>query len=156
MEKVKKFDAELKEMYRYEFLINKILWVAFTVIGEILMMLPAEPFRISILLAAPSWMFLLGVHFYLRPYMFVTESGKAVSIYQKLAWMPVSKKEIWSVRKEYLNKYCRKVLVIAIILHLVGALVNHSVSIFDLLYPVGSVLIVWGICHINLMLSRFC
>lgn len=134
MEAVKTFDREWKKHNSWNFLMYRVCCILFSGLGASLMFIPVEkndlyPFVWSLILL--SW----GLHFHLMPYLRYTEEGREVSIYEKLKWMPVSRKDIYKVRREYLAKYCLKAGAAVLILQQIGAGLSKSFGIFNLLAP---------------------
>lgn len=153
MDKIKAFDEEIAKMYDYEGMMSKILYVMFAFFASVCMIFPfggAKEDRIM------AWMAFclanMSVFQYLQPFMVV---GKT-SIYEKLKWLPVSKKEIREVRMGYLNKYCLKLFVIGVGLQQAASLLNHSFGLKSLLYPMILYLLVWlgGAVQIRLGFKR--
>ncbi len=98
---------------------RRVCLVLFYSIGSCLMLLP---FGSSAWALVSSVMLFLGaMHFYIAPYMRCVENGKSVSLYVKLKWMPVSKREFLAVRRGYLRKFCVGTGVFLWILQQIGA-----------------------------------
>lgn len=136
MEAVKAFDREWKRHNSWDFLMSRVCCILFSVFGSGIMLIPIEkderyPFIWSLLLLI--W----AVDFYIRPYLRYTEDGRAVGIYEKLKWMPVSRKDILKVRREYLAKFCLKVGAVILVLQQIGACLSRSWWIFNLLAPIA-------------------
>lgn len=89
----------------------------------------------------------MAVWTYMMQKMFVTENKKSCSIYEKLKYAPVSKKEIRWVRIEYLIKFLKIPFVVAMLAQLLGAwLINHEIGIANVVYP----LLAQGVCPLAL------
>lgn len=66
----------------------------------------------------------------------VTENGKQKSIYQKLKYLPVDKKEIWHVRIEYVVKFLKTPIIVALVAQVIGAWAfNGRIGIENIIYP---------------------
>ena len=141
MKKIETFDAELKEQYKYEFLISKVLWIILVGLGTFLMLIPVQAIWEESLLFIGVMLPMAGTSFWLRPYMVIPENGKIVSVFQKLQWSPISKKEIRQARIKYVSEFCLKVLVAAMLLQQIGSALSGMFGIASLLFPI----IVWGL-----------
>ncbi|MCM1256860.1 MAG: hypothetical protein NC307_03305 [Roseburia sp.] len=155
MEAVKAFDREWKKQNSWDFLMSRVCKILFSLCGAGLMFIPVEKndwhsFVWSLILLV--W----AMHFQIRPYMRYTEEGSEVSIYEKLKWMPVSRKDIFKVRREYLAKFCLKVGAVTLALQQIGACLSHSWEIFNLLAPVALAILLFllGIFDIDRNLRR--
>ncbi len=141
MKKIEAFDAELKEQYKYEFLMSKVLWIILVGLGTFFMLIPVQAIWEESLFLIGVMLPMAGTSFWLRPYMVITEKGKIISVFQKLKWTPISKKEIRVARIKYVSEFCLKVLVVAMILQQISAALSGTFGIVSLLYPI----IVWGL-----------
>jgi len=148
MKKIEKFDAELREQYKYEFLMSKVLWFILGGIGTFFMLIPVQAIWEESLLLIGVVLPMAGTSFWFRPYMMITEKGKIVSVFQKLKWSPISKKEICMARIKYVSEFCLKVLVIAMLFQQIGSALSGTFGIASLLYPV----IVWGLIWLSQMI----
>ena len=150
MEKVKKFDTELRKQYSYQFLMSKVVYGIFFVVGSIMMCIPFTDSKEMELLIIPVMLFSWGVILYLSPYMIIHENGISCSVYEKLKWMPILKKEIRRIRIGYLNQICIKIGILSFLLQQIGALLEKNWKFSNLFYPVGTILVVWllGVCYI--------
>lgn len=136
MEAVKAFDREWKRHNSWSFLMNRTCNILFFVLGAGLMLIPVERNDLDCFV----WAFILlswAMHFHITPYLRYTEEGREVNIYEKLKWMPVSKKNIFKVRREYLGSFCLRAGIAALILQQIGAALSKSWGIFNLLAPVA-------------------
>lgn len=145
MKRIEAFDAELREQYKYEFLMSKVLWIILVGLGTFFMLIPVREIWEESLLFIGVMLPMAGTSFYLRPYMMIAESGKQVSIYQKLKWSPISKQEIRKARMKYMSEFCLKVLVVAMILQQISSALSGTFGIASLLYPI----IVWGLIWLS-------
>lgn len=140
MEKVRKFDEELRKVCADAFLGNRILTCIFGGIGSIFMLLPwdmllYEGDNIDGIILWMEFCFpASAVLFYLTAYQRITEGGKTVSIYQKLEYMPVTKAEIRKVRCEYLRRFCLRYGAICFFMQQAVALLHHSFGLVSILY----------------------
>ena len=149
MEAVRKFDVEWKKQNAWEFLMRRVCLVLFYSIGSCLMLLP---FGSSAWALVRSVMLFLGaMHFYIAPYMRCVENGKSVSLYVKLKWMPVSKREFLAVRRGYLRKFCVGTGVFLWILQQIGACLACTWGAENALFPLAftAALYLVGIFDIN-------
>lgn len=150
MDKIRAFDEELTKIYDYENMMTMLMSVMFIFFTGICMLFPAEAmgkeFKIVAFMA--FGMGNMSVFQHLYPYMVV---GKK-SIYERLKWMPVSRREIREVRMGYLNQYCFKIFVIGFSLQQVAALLHRSFGVKSLLYPIVIYLLVWlgGVIQIRI------
>lgn len=136
MEQVKKFDEIYKKQESYNFLMFKIVKYLGIILGIFLMMIPIS--EGGVVIAFYSFACIgMGVTFYLRSYMVVFEDGKAVSIYKKLKWLPVSKKDIMKVRAGYLKDIMVKISAIVLAEQIIGLLLSETFTIFNMLYVIG-------------------
>lgn len=145
MDKVKKFDEELKNIYQEAFFFQKFLSIMFFGLGIMIMMIPVDlkdGFRLFMVQSVCVGT--LGVLQYMQVYMSVTENNKRVSIYKKMAFMPVSKAEIRKVRCGYLNRICMKVGTAMFVVQQISSLLNHSMGIVSVLYAAACVAFMWG------------
>lgn len=145
MKKIETFDAELREQYKYEFLMSKVLWFILGGIGTFFMLIPVQEIWEDSLLLIGFVLPMAGTSFWLRPYMVIAEKGKIVSVFQKLKWSPISKKEICMARIKYISEFCLKGLVAALILQQIGSALSGTFGIVSLLYPV----IVWALIWLS-------
>lgn len=160
MDKVRKFDEELIHLNKNAHIMMKVLAYLFCGLGLMFMLLPAgevhdagevnflnlldssifvlgtegmktEGFRLVILYAG----FLCGVGewYYLMMYQRVQEGNRQISIYKKLAYMPVAKAEIRKVRYAYINRFCARLGIIAFILQGAASLLSHSFGLLSVL-----------------------
>ena len=110
------------------------------------------PFGSSAWALVSSVMLFLGaMHFYIAPYMRCVENGKSVSLYVKLKWMPVSKREFLAVRRGYLRKFCVGTGVFLWILQQIGACLACTWGAENALFPLAftAALYLVGIFDIN-------
>lgn len=142
MEAVRKFDEGLKKLYSYEILMGKVVWIFCVIIVCLMMLLPIQEGMHEICVVLQI-LLLIGVNMYMQPFVVVYENRKAVSIYQKLKWLPVEKREIQAVRRSYLNAFVGKVLIACLILQQAGAWLNGGWYIGNVLYPAGICAFAW-------------
>lgn len=150
METVKAFDREWKKHNSWKFLMYRVCCILFSVFGAGIMLVPVE--RDDWSMAVWSFILLIwAVHFHIAPYLKVMEEGKEVNIYEKLKWMPVSKREVFAVRREYLAVFCLKAGAVMVVLQQIGACLSHNWGILNLLFPITETffLFLLGIFDIN-------
>ena len=150
MERVREFDQEMRKIYENEYMGGEMVAIMCAVLGSLLVPFPfgglkddsGIPFYFTILL------YIYSVAFYMKPYLVV--EGKP--IVQILKWMPVTKKEIYAVRMEYLNRRCAILFAIGLILHQIVPLCQHTFGIKSILEVVFVYFIVWlfGVAQIYL------
>lgn len=117
-----------------------VKWIYIVFVG-ILMAIPYEA-EWSLILSFFS-LNSMAVWIYMLQKIKVTEDGKMHSIYEKLKYLPVSKKEIQWVRIEYLIEFLKIPLIVAVVAQLAGAwLSNHAIGVANVLYP----LLTQGVC----------
>lgn len=143
MEAVKKFDEELKKLYSYEMLMGKVVRILTSILGCGLMILPIQEAGMHEIFYIAPMLIAMGINIYMQPFMVVYENRKAVSIYQKLKWLPVEKREIQAVRRSYLNAFVGKILIACLVLQHLGAWISGSWCIGNVLYPVGVCAFAW-------------
>lgn len=148
MKRIEAFDAELREQYKYEFLLSKMLWIILVGLGTFFMLIPVNAMWEESLLYIGVVLPMAGTSFYLRPYMEIAEGGKQVSIYQKLKWSPISKTEIRKARIKYASNFCLRFFLVAMFLQQISAALSGTFGIASLLYPV----IVWGLIWLTQMI----
>ena len=141
--KIDAFDVALRAQYKYDFMIGKFLWILLMGICMLMMLIPFEANWEESLVLVTLLPAELGVFLYLRSYLIVTDGGKQVSIYQKLKWVPVSRKEIRFSRVKYLNAFCLKFFVASMLMQQLTSFVGGSFGIASLLYPIIFWLLIW-------------
>lgn len=159
MDKVRKFDEELIHLNKNAHIMSKVLAYLFCGLGLMFMLFPAgaaqdagevnflsllgsifargtegmktEGFRLVVLYAG----FLCGIGewYYLMMYQRVQEGNQQISIYKKLAYMPVAKAEIRKVRYGYVNRFCARLGITAFILQAAASLLSHSFGLLSVL-----------------------
>lgn len=149
IEQIKSFDRMRKKLEDYHFLMYSIGKFIFLFCGCALMLVPVSDvdptiFGISI--------YLLGMSaiFHLSPYEVVKEKEKNTSIYEKCKWLPVSRKDIRKVRREYLFHFSVKMGIVALLCQLFGAALSGKVGFWNVAYPVLVWLLVLGIGNLDI------
>lgn len=147
MEKVKALDQELQRIYKDEMWGSQFVSILLIAIIMILMICPFEEAAPGVLIPQLG-ISCMSVYYYLRPYMVV----EGVSVFQKLKWMPVTRKEICAVRMEYLNRRCRILFIIGMLLHQIGALGFHTFGWKSIVEVMAFYFVIWlfGVCQIYL------
>lgn len=141
--KIEAFDTALREQYKYEFLISKFLWILLMGIGMLMLLIPFKAIWEESILYIVFLLVEMGTFWYIRSYLIVTDGGKQVSIYQKLKWTPVSRKEIRLSRVKYLSTFCLKFFVASMLMQQMTSFVGGSFGIGSLLYPIIFWLLIW-------------
>lgn len=141
MERVREFDQEMRRTYENEYMGGEAGAIIFAVLGSLLVLFPFGGFRddSGIPFYFTIFFYIYSIVFYMKPYLVV--EGKP--IVQILKWMPVTKKEIYAVRMEYLNRRCAILFAIGLILHQIVPLCQHTFGIKSILEVVFVYFIVW-------------
>ena len=115
--------------------VEKLFTGFFIVILAMIMLFPYDSGNKGVALSFLGFG-ILPVSLALGPKVNVTENGKQKSIYQKLKYLPISKKEIRRVRMEYVVKFLRIPLMVALAAQLIGAWAfNGRIGIENIIYP---------------------
>lgn len=150
MERVKKFDEEIRKMYENEFLNAEILGIFFAIFGNILIIIPLEyNDENGIVFLCTIMLLCYSIIYYMRPYLVVEEN----TIYEKLKWMPITRKEIQTTRMIYLNRRCTILFLIGMVLHQIVPLCSGTFGIRSIMEVVVVYLGVWvsGVLEIYLV-----
>ncbi len=139
MEAVKAFDLEWKKQNSYYFLMYRFITILLTTLGICTMFIPIDKTEIVRTSINPLLLLIWGMHCHLAPYLTCVEEGKSISIYEKLKWMPVAKRRIQAVRREYMIKFCVKAGAAMFIVQQIGGILDGSWGIFNVLYPLWEV-----------------
>ena len=153
MDRVKKFDRMLEKIENYKFVMSKFVMYLCLVLGCSWMLIPlnrGEPFFWLI----SYYIIFFGIACYLKSYGC---AEKGTSIYMVLRWMPVDKKEIYKVRREYLDRLVLKVAIVIFLLQQVGALLDHSWNVWNIVYPLAIAGLIWlsGVLNIKMAMRVF-
>ena len=153
MDRVKKFDRMLEKIEDYKFVMSKFVMYLCLVLGCSWMLIPlnrGEPFFCLI----SYYIIFFGIACYLKSYGC---AEKGTSIYMVLRWMPVDKKEIYKVRREYLDRLVLKVAIVIFLLQQVGALLDHSWNVWNIVYPLAIAGLIWlsGVLNIKMVMRVF-
>ena len=153
MDRVKKFDRMLEKIENYKFVMSKFVMYLCLVLGCSWMLIPlnrGEPFFWLI----SYYIIFFGIACYLKSYGC---AEKGTSIYMVLRWMPVDKKEIYKVRREYLDRLVLKVAIVIFLLQQVGALLDHSWNVWNIVYPLVIAGLIWlsGVLNIKMAMKVF-
>jgi hypothetical protein len=135
-ELLKEFD---KELFTYT---GQIAWFLPGMISFIVLILGAIPVsensRFSILYMIYLVAFL--VIYILFPYEYCNEflkrQKKTDIIYNKLKYIPISRKNFICVRMEYLFKYLWKLCLIELVIHVIISIASRSFHVVDYIYVV--------------------
>ena len=150
MEKVRAFDSELWKLYEYEIQMNRLVCYFFGFFAAVIMIF-ATTMEFGMLSGLPVVMYMMAVTFYLRPFVTVSERrSEFISIYEKLRYAPVSKREIVAVRLEYLRRYCIPMSIVNLLMGLLGMLIEKQWKPFVILYTLGvsGVVVLTGAAYI--------
>ena len=153
MDRVKKFDRMLEKIENYKFVMSKFVMYLCLVLGCSWMLIPlnrGEPFFWLI----SYYIIFFGIACYLKSYGC---AEKGTSIYMVLRWMPVDKMEIYKVRREYLDRLVLKVAIVIFLLQQVGALLDHSWNVWNIVYPLAIAGLIWlsGVLNIKMVMRVF-
>lgn len=144
IEQIKSFDRMRKKLDDYQFLLYSIGKFLFLFCGCVLMIVPVSEgdlkfYGLSICLLS------ISAIFHLSPYQVVKEKEKTIGIYEKCKWLPVSRKDIRKVRREYLFHFSVKMGIVVLLCQLFGAALAGKVGFWNVAYPVLVWLFVLGI-----------
>ena len=152
MERIKEFDRLYRETEKDWMVVNTMMNCILKPIIFIAMMLPIQLFTWddSYLFSSMSMLLIIIIVIQMQQYVQIKENGKIVSIYEKLEYIPISKKDIFMARLQYLGKEWRRCMLLALIAQLIGAGFNHKVSIWNFIYigAYGVILFLIGFCYI--------
>lgn len=153
MDRVKKFDRMLEKIEDYKFVMSKFVMYLCLVPGCFWMLIPFNV-KEPIFNMLSYYIIFLGISCFFRSYA-CTEKG--ISIYMVLRWMPVDKKEIYKVRREYLDRLVLKVAIVIFVLQQAGALLNHSWNVWNIVYPLATAGLIWlsGVLYIKMVMRIF-
>lgn len=154
MDRVKKFDRMLEKIEDYKFVMSKFVMYVCLVLGCFWMLMPfnrEEPFFWMI----SYYIIFFGVSCYLNSY--ASMENKGTSIYMVLRWMPVEEKVIYKVRREYLDRLVLKVTIVIFVLQQIGALLDHSWNLWNIVYPLAIAGLIWlsGVLNIKMAMKVF-
>lgn len=145
IEQIKKFDVKLKKLDDYNVLMMNLAKYLFLFFGCVFMVMPASDKDFGLAFAAPALYFLdMAMIFHLSPYLQIKDKGKQIPIYEKLKWMPVSKKDVIKVRQSYLLQFCIKVGIIIFFGQQLGALLSGCFNLMNICYPIVMWLLLVG------------
>lgn len=150
-EQILAFDRELIECDPDRTIAMKVLYMIMGVLGCFVMVFPFDPkvesdWSIFYILA---WMFLgMSVIFRLQPYISIGNQGRICTL---LSYIPVDKALFCQVRRQYLCRYLIKVGILCFLFQQLGALFDHSWSIWNLIYPAATLLFLYlaGLAYIG-------
>lgn len=138
MDRIRKFDEELKNTFADEFFIARLGGGLLCCIGMLMMLFPVQ---MAMLLGCAICA--NGVCQWMLPYLRLREGDQTVSIYKKLEFMPVTKAQIRKVRCGYLNRLCICLGTAAFFMQQGVALFNHSFGIVSVLFAAAWAVLVW-------------
>lgn len=153
MDRVKKFDRMLEKIEDYKFVMSKFVMYLCLVLGCSWMLIPLNRGE-SFFWLISYYIIFFGIACYLKSYGC---AEKGTSIYMVLRWMPVDKKEIYKVRREYLDRLVLKVAIVIFLLQQVGALLDHSWNVWNIVYPLAIAGLIWlsGVLNIKMVMRVF-
>lgn len=145
MDKVRRFNEILKKKEEQQFLMMRVVQIIFFALGGMMMFMPFDVEELYIGIFFPVYLLGMGLVFTLQPYMYIKEGQQLINIYKLLEFMPVSRNDIYKVRKEYLNGICKKILVAYVVCQLITAVLMKEFTIFTILYPAAMTAGLWGL-----------
>ena len=95
-----------------------------------------------------AWLFLgMAVLCRMQPYIYV--AGERISA--MLAYVPADRALMRRVRRQYLRRYLQKLGAVCLVLQQFGAFVDGTWSFWNLIYPVGMILLLYlaGLAYIG-------
>ncbi len=143
MDRIREFDELYKDVDKDWMVANTVMNCIFVPLIFMLFMLPVDAFEgddRSVLIMSAILPCIL-CSFKITGYVQIKDNGKLSNIYEKLKYIPISKKEIFMVRLNYLWKEWRKCLVIIFIAQMLGAIIAQHISIWNFVYIAATGLI---------------
>ncbi|MGN1032168.1 MAG: hypothetical protein ACI4PU_01790, partial [Intestinibacter sp.] len=142
-EKIKEFDKLLFRINPEQMRLSYALWLGVACV--LFMIMPVEEFKIEGLniqgIFFRGIFILFSTYTYMKSYVYIKEPRGDASIYKKLNYCPISKKDIVKMRFAYLVKYSFRISIILIIINCIFCLsYYHYVNINSFLYPIFIVL----------------
>lgn len=143
--KVKKFDKLLFEIKREQggLIGIWVMWIA--LVGIFFVFSPAVEFGMNGFYVQGIFFrgifVLFSTYSYMKSYVCIKESGNDISIYKKLKYCPISKKDIIIMRFIYLVRYTFMISIILIIVNCISCMQCYRyIKIGSIIYPVFLVL----------------
>lgn len=154
MEQVKNFDKMLEKIENYDFVMSKFVMYLCLSLGCFWMIVPLEE-KDTFLWMTSYYIFSIGIYCYLKPYLHIGK--EKTPVFYVLSWMPVEANEIYKVRQEYLSRMILKITVVSFSLQQVGAVLNHSWGIWNIVYPLVIAGLVWlsGVLYLKMVMKVF-
>lgn len=116
--------------------VTKFCIILFEVFVTLIMLIPYEKGDVQVYVLCGLVLAPWPVQMHLAPYLHVTENGKTCSIYEKLRYLPVDRKELWRVRMEYLLRFLRIPFLCGMLAQLLGCLLaGQGITIGNIVYP---------------------
>lgn len=116
--------------------VAKFFIILFEVLITLIMLIPYERGDIKVHAICGLTLVPWPIQMYLAPYLHVTENGKVRSIYEKIRYLPVERKELWRVRMEYLLRFLRIPFLCGMLAQLLGCLLaGQGITIGNILCP---------------------
>lgn len=143
MQRIQSFDKELATADEEKMFAYKFLHIFMAIFGTFLMVFPVGPAADPDLkvIHVLAWLFLgMAAIFRMQPYVLVVGMGRISEI---LAYAPVNQKLMRQVHQKSLRRYLRKLGVVCLAAQQLGALLDGVWSIWNLLYPVGTILFLY-------------
>lgn len=150
MDKVREFDKVLKEKEEQRFLMMRVVQIIFFGLSGMMMFLPFDSSEVYISIIFPWYLLGMGVVFSLQPYMDIKDGQKLIKIYKYLEYMPVEKEDIFKVRREYLNRMCKKIGIAYVVCQCITAALMKEFNVVTILYPVAMTGCVWLMGLVNI------
>lgn len=138
LKKVREFDKELRKLYDYDFLMARYLGWFLCVMGAMCTMCTMPEVgsdKLDATSLVPFVIDSMAITVYFRPYLSVNESGSFVPIYEKLRYMPVTRRDIALVRMKYLNEFCVRMLLLHLVAGQFAMLFETKWHLLSIVYP---------------------
>lgn len=130
--------------------VTKFVMILFEVLITLVMLIPYEKSDIKIYAICALCLTPWPIQMYLSPYLHVTEHGKIYSVYEKLRYLPVERKEIWRVCMGDLLRFLRIPFLCGMLAQLSGCLLaGQKIGMGNILCP----LLVTGVVPLLIGLS---
>lgn len=155
MERIREFDELYKDVDKDWMVTNTLMNCIFMPLMFMIFMLPIDEFvgenRITLLMSVMVLCTLSSAK--ISRYVQIKDNGKLSNIYDKLKYIPISQKDIFMVRLNYLWKECKKCLIIIFIAQMFGAIVYQHISIWNFVYVIVGGLIFF-LCGLSYLLPK--
>lgn len=155
MDRIKEFDELYKEVDKDWMVVNTLMNCIFMPLLFMVFMLPIDEFvgdnKITLLTSVMVLCVLCSTK--LTRYVQIKDNGKVSNIYEKLKYIPISQKDIFMVRLNYLWKECKKCLIVMFVAQMFGAIVYQHISIWNFVYVMVGGLIFF-LCGLSCLIPK--